>query len=103
MNTFCICTCRGAVSEENKKNFLFATEMRGRKGGKAPNMKHPNNWLKQNILKEILTEEELAGLTPKCYRKGFSNWAEMHPNPRVQAVSQELKSLHEKYIYVIFR
>ena len=65
-----------------RDELLFRT-----KEGRAPLVKHAVDWLKKAYIKDLCTAEELASLTPKSWRKGWSNWAEGHPDPEVRRIA----------------
>ena len=61
---------------------IFATN-----NGLCPDAKHSINWLKEKVLPRICEKEEIQKISPKTFRKGYSNWAPRHPDPAVGAMA----------------
>ena len=58
--------------------------------GTPPDLKHANNWLKDRALKDFCTSAELSSLTPKSWRKGWSNWGQDHPDPEINRIAYKV-------------
>ena len=54
------------------QSLVFATST-----GQAPEMKHTNKWLIDTFVGDFCSDEEKKNLTPKAWRKGWANWAEV--------------------------
>ena len=62
---------------------MFATG-----GDNPPECKHAVNWIKQ-FLVDFCTPREIKSLSPKAWRKGYSNWAQSHKDPEVRKEAAE--------------
>ena len=50
-------------------------------------IKQANDWLKKQVLKDLLSPEEELSLVPCVWRKGWANWANNHPDPHVRKIA----------------
>lgn len=53
-------------------------------------IKFSHNWLKTEFLAALCTEKELKTLTPKSWRKGWSNWGKGQKDPHLREIHQRL-------------
>ena len=70
--------------KENDK-YLFQTH-----SGNAPEIKHSRDWLRDKILVDFLTPQEIMSLRPGTWRKAYSNWAHFGPDPEMRKISTEV-------------
>ena len=52
--------------------------------GNITSMRHALDWMKQNVLSDLCTVEELRGLTAKSFRKCYRLWGKAHPEQVVR-------------------